>query len=58
MGYCHLSFRQSVEIIGVHIDDFDAVVKELATVGQKLPLAVQGSGFPRHAEAVSITLTE
>ena len=36
MGYCHLSFRQSVEIIGVHIDDFDAVVKELATVGQKV----------------------
>ncbi|MDO8745415.1 MAG: 4Fe-4S binding protein [Candidatus Brocadiaceae bacterium] len=36
MGYCHLSFRQSVEIIGVHIDDFDAVVKELATVGQKI----------------------
>ena len=21
MGYCHLSFRQSVEIIGVHIDE-------------------------------------
>ena len=36
MGYCHLSFRQSVEIIGVHIDDFDAVVKELARVGQKV----------------------
>ncbi|MBE7444367.1 MAG: hypothetical protein HS132_03655 [Planctomycetia bacterium] len=36
MGYCHLSFRQSVEIIGVHIDDFDAVIKELAVVGQKV----------------------
>lgn len=36
LGYCHLSFRQSVEIIGVHIDDFDTVVKELATVGQKV----------------------
>jgi len=36
LGYCHLSFRQSVEIIGVHIDDFDAVRKELATVGQEV----------------------
>ena len=36
LGYCHLSFRQSVEIIGVHIDDFDTVVKELAKVGQKI----------------------
>ena len=36
LGYCHLSFRQSVEIIGVHIDDFDTVVKELAEVGQKI----------------------
>ncbi len=36
LGYCHLSFRQSVEIIGVHIDDFDAVIKELATVDQKV----------------------
>ncbi len=34
MGYCHLSVRQSVEIIGVHIDDFDALVKELAKFGQ------------------------
>ena len=58
MGYCHLSFRQSVEIIGVHIDDFDAVVKELATVGQKVASCGQESGYPRHAEAVSITLTE
>ncbi len=32
MGYCHLSVRQSVEIIGVHIDDFDALVKELEGV--------------------------
>jgi len=36
MGYCHLSFRQSVEIIGVHIDDFDAAVKELAAFGQPI----------------------
>lgn len=36
MGYCHLSFRQSVEIIGVHIDDFDAVVNELAEFGQPI----------------------
>ena len=36
MGYCHLSFRQSVEIIGVHIDDFDAAVKELAEFGQPI----------------------
>ncbi len=36
MGYCHLSFRQSVEIIGVHIDDFDAVVSELAEVDQPI----------------------
>ncbi|MGQ3684198.1 MAG: 4Fe-4S binding protein [Candidatus Loosdrechtia sp.] len=36
LGYCHLSFRQSVEIIGVHIDDFDVVIKELAAVGQKV----------------------
>ncbi|KKL68749.1 hypothetical protein LCGC14_2121850, partial [marine sediment metagenome] len=34
MGYCHLSLRQAVEIIGVHIDDFDALVKELAEFGQ------------------------
>lgn len=36
MGYCHLSFRQSVEIIGVHIDDFDDLVKELAEFGQQV----------------------
>jgi dissimilatory sulfite reductase (desulfoviridin) alpha/beta subunit len=36
MGYCHLSVRQSVEIIGVHIDDFDTLVKELAEFGQPI----------------------
>ncbi len=36
MGYCHLSFRQSVEIIGVHIDDFNTLVKELAEFGQSI----------------------
>ena len=36
MGFCHLSFRQSIELIGVHIDDFDKVAKELATAGVKV----------------------
>ena len=57
MGYCHLSFRQSVEIIGVHIDDFDAVVKELATVGQKMPLEVRVR-VPTACGGQSIALTE
>ena len=35
-GYCHLSFRQSVEIVGVHYEDFDALVKELAEIGQSV----------------------
>lgn len=35
-GYCHVSVRQSIEIVGVHIDDFDAVVKELGEAGQKV----------------------
>ncbi len=36
MGYCHMSFRQSIEIIGVHIEDFDKVRKELAVAGVKV----------------------
>jgi len=36
MGYCHLSVRQSVEIIGVHIDDFNPLIKELAEFGQPI----------------------
>lgn len=36
MGYCHLSFRQSIELIGVHIEDFDKVRAELSEVGIKI----------------------
>ncbi len=36
MGYCHMSFRQSIEIIGVHIDDFDKVRDELSEAGVRI----------------------
>ncbi|MGR3221222.1 MAG: 4Fe-4S dicluster domain-containing protein [Candidatus Anammoxibacter sp.] len=35
-GYVHISVRQSIEIVGVHFDDIDAVIKELKEVGQKI----------------------
>ncbi|OHB94746.1 MAG: sulfite reductase [Planctomycetes bacterium RIFCSPLOWO2_12_FULL_50_35] len=36
MGFCHMSFRQSIEIIGVHIEDFDKVRDELSEVDVKI----------------------
>ena len=36
MGYCHMSYRQSIEIIGVHIEDFDKVREELSGAGIKI----------------------
>lgn len=36
MGFCHMSFRQSIEIIGVHIEDFDKVRDELTEVDVKI----------------------
>lgn len=35
-GMVHLSVRQSLELINVSIDDFDAVVSELSAAGQKV----------------------
>jgi anaerobic sulfite reductase subunit C len=36
LGFCHMSFRQSIEIIGVHIEDFDKAREELGEVGIKI----------------------
>lgn len=35
-GYVHISVRQSIEIVGVHFDDLDSVIRELEEVGQKI----------------------
>lgn len=35
-GYVHVSVRQSIEIVGVHFDDLDTVIRELEEAGQKI----------------------
>ncbi|MGR3178463.1 MAG: 4Fe-4S binding protein [Candidatus Anammoxibacter sp.] len=35
-GYVHISVRQSIEIVGVHFDDLDTVIRELEKVDQKI----------------------